>query len=84
MPNGRNIKTMLQIVEMARAQQRPYIEMAIHSSELMPGGSPTFVTEASVEKLYADLEAVISAATTTFTGSTLSAYRERFVAMQSR
>ena len=56
MPNGRNGASMLELIETSISQSRPYIEMAIHSSELMPGGSPTFATEASIEKLYCDLE----------------------------
>ncbi len=57
MPNGRNGASLLRVLDAARLQSRPYIEMAIHSSELMPGGSPTFPTPESIEVLYDDLEA---------------------------
>jgi len=43
----------------------------IHSSELMPGGSPTFQTQESIEKLYADLEVLFSEASQHFEGITL-------------
>lgn len=79
MPNGRNGKALLEIVAMAERERRPYIEMAMHSSELMPGGSPTFPTEESIERLYADLEAVFASAAPAFRGQTLSAFYEAFV-----
>jgi len=74
MPNGSNRAQMLQIVESARRQQRPYIEMAIHSSELMPGGSPRFPTSETIDRLYDDLEALFASATRHFRGRTLSEY----------
>lgn len=36
----------------AKKNNVPYIQFMIHSSELMPGGSPYFKTPESVEKLY--------------------------------
>ena len=33
-----------------------YVEFMMHSSELMPGGSPYFADEASIEQMYANLE----------------------------
>jgi hypothetical protein len=55
-PNRRNLKAMLKLVKQATAEKRPYIEFMIHSSELMPGGSPNFVNESQIEKLYEDME----------------------------
>ena len=77
MPNGRNRAGMLRVVEMAKAERRPYIEMAIHSSELMAGGSPTFPTAESIEKLYEDLEIVFATACGTFSGCTLAGYHDQ-------
>ena len=57
-PNGRNLEEMLYIVE--HTKKRGYIEFMLHSSELMPGGSPTFKTKQSIEKLYSDLEILFS------------------------
>lgn len=76
MPNGRNLASMLRVVEIAKEQNRPYIEMAIHSSELMPGGSPTFATAESIEKLYADLEVLFAKACATYVGRTLGEYQK--------
>ena len=33
-----------------------YVEFMVHSSELMPGGSPYFKDERSINQLYIDLE----------------------------
>jgi len=67
----------LKVVEIAKEQKRPYIEMAIHSSELMAGGSPTFATPGSIEKLYEDLEVLFSVACRHFSGCTLREYHAR-------
>jgi hypothetical protein len=77
-PDGRNRRILRALLAAARREERDYVEMAFHSSELMPGGSPTFPTTASVEKLYEDLEALFAAASRDFAGATLKEYYERF------
>jgi hypothetical protein len=79
-PTGRNVSSMLWILEQAKARGRDYVEFMLHSSELMPGGSPTFPTAGSIEALYGDLEALFSAAREGFVGMTLAQYRRRFEA----
>lgn len=71
-PNGANLKEMLYIVEKTR--NRDYIEFMLHSSELMPGGSPTFRTKQSIEKLYSDMRILFSEISRMRTGITLSEY----------
>jgi len=66
-PNGKNLKSMLKVLK----QNLPYAMFVIHSSELMPGGSPTFKTEASIEKLYDDLTGLFEQC---FYGQTLTEY----------
>lgn len=73
-PNRRNRKTLLHILSIARQEQRPYVEFMLHSSELMPGGSPTFPSRESIEALYDTLEALFTAAQDVFEGCTLSDY----------
>ncbi len=51
-PNGHNLEGMLKLVDCGDE----YIEFMLHSSELMPGGSPTFKTGNSIEHLYHDME----------------------------
>ena len=78
-PNGRNLKTMLTIINQAISEQRPYIEFMLHSSELMPGGSPTFKNKQSIEKLYNDLEFLFEAIQRSFIGMTLGDYYIRVI-----
>ena len=75
-PNGRNLPSMLRLLE--RRKSSTYIEFMLHSSELMPGGSPTFQTERSIETLYDQLEATFDAARSHYSGLTLHEFRDRF------
>lgn len=61
-PNGRNGAELIQIVRDAARAGRSFVEFMLHSSELMPGGSPRFRTPGSIERLYGDLEALFAAA----------------------
>ena len=76
-PNGRNRRQMLDIPSVAANQGRDYVQFMLHSSELMPGGSPTFATCGSVDSLYEDMEAVFERARDRFDGMTLKEYYHR-------
>jgi peptidoglycan/xylan/chitin deacetylase (PgdA/CDA1 family) len=78
-PNRHNGKRLLRVLEIAGREGRDYVEFMLHSSELMPGGSPIFPTERSIERLYADMEGLFGAASARFEGMTLAAYRDRFM-----
>jgi hypothetical protein len=78
-PNGRNLRRMLQVLDRVRLQQRSYAEFMLHSSEFMPGGSPTFRTPDSIERLYDHLEQLFSTAAIYFSGATLQEFREQHV-----
>lgn len=54
-PNGRNGVSMRECVNEAVANNRPHLLFMLHSSELMPGGSPTFPTAESIDRLNDDL-----------------------------
>jgi hypothetical protein len=69
-----NQRGMLTILEHALAIGWPCVELAIHSSELMPGGSPFFPDEASIERLYRRLESLFAAAAKNFRGMTLEQF----------
>jgi hypothetical protein len=79
-PNGRNRRFLLGLLKDAREQGWPYVELILHSSELMPGGSPTFRNTASIERLYDDLDALFGAAAGDFAGATLSEFRDSWLA----
>lgn len=62
-PNGRNLKECLGVLDRnSRPGEPDYVMFMLHSSELMPGGSPTFPTEKSIEHLYRELEAIFTGA----------------------
>lgn len=78
-PNGRNGGSLRRMVATARDERRVYVEFMLHSSELMPGGSPTFRTARSIERLYEDLEDLFEYSTSLgFVGRTLSEFRTAF------
>ena len=85
MPTGANGPALLKVLDAAVAERRPYVEMAIHSSELMPGGSPKLPDAAAVDRLYADMEALFAAAAARgFAGRTLADYHAQLTAATSR
>lgn len=75
-PDGTNLKDLLFIVERAKSDGRPYIQFTLHSSEFMPGGSPTFRTDASIDRLYAHLDILFEAMRGSFQGQTLTAFAD--------
>jgi hypothetical protein len=77
-PNGRNLRHLLAILKRARQRQEDYVEFTLHSSELMPGGSPKFPSAQSIETLYRHMEALFDSAHGAFAGLTLQEYYERF------
>ena len=75
-PNGRNLTEMLNVAKMER--RKGYLEFMIHSSELMPGGSPNFRDEASIERLYDDLECLFEKINRSYVGIALKECRNIF------
>ena len=56
-----------------------YLMFMLHSSEMMPGGSPSFKDEDSINKLYEVIEAVFSRAHSLgYTGKTLREFSDSF------
>jgi len=55
-PDWKSVDALLKIVAWAFDKELPVVELALHSSELMPGGSPTFRTREHVESLYETLQ----------------------------
>jgi hypothetical protein len=77
-PNGRNLRQMQRITSQVLRERRPYAEFMLHSSELMPGGSPTFRSPESIDQLYDDLEALFSGLGQGFVGQTLQEFEQGF------
>lgn len=57
-----------------KCEHRKYLEFMIHSSELMPGGSPYFTTERSIEEHYKTLELFFEHLTINYEGISLYDY----------
>lgn len=76
-PNGSNLETMLWIIDKYNKSNCNYLEFMIHSSELMPGGSPTFMTDSSIEKAYRDMEIIFEKIRKNYIGITLGKYAEK-------
>ncbi|MDI6956318.1 polysaccharide deacetylase family protein [Pantoea sp. Pa-EAmG] len=75
-PVGGNLAQMKQVAEQTLAQGNDYVEFMLHSSEFMPDGSPTFKTEADIERLYDDLEGLFSWLATRTQGMTLTEFAQ--------
>lgn len=73
-PDGRNERRMLHFLDLIYDGDSDYIMFMLHSSELMPGGSPTFKTQESIESLYKTLEKVFNRASLLYEGITLREY----------
>ena len=52
----------------------------LHSSELMPGGSPAFRSDADIQKLYVYLERLFAEVATWSRGATLAEFCDEYVA----
>ena len=69
------VKKVLKKLETEKSTD--YAEFMIHSSELMPGGSPYFKTNEEINSLYNALEAIFKYASKNFSGLTLKEYRNK-------
>ena len=53
--------------------------LTLHSSELMPGGSPIFKKEKDIENLYSHLDELFAVAKVFFKAGTLSDYYSYYI-----
>lgn len=70
-PNGTNTGQMLRVAKKCISDERGYLMFMIHSSELMPGGSPTFPDEGSIETLYLSMEELFGMISEDYYGCTI-------------
>ena len=77
-PTGRNLAELRATVADVQRSDLPHLEFMLHSSELMPGGSPTFPEDGNIELLYRDLKALFEQIEPDFTGMTLAEYAAAF------
>lgn len=76
-PDGHNLTQMKYLADRIRDSDDAYLMFMLHSSELMPGGSPTFQSEGAIEKLYADMEKLFSCLSQDFEGITLRDFAQQ-------
>ncbi|PHM72726.1 polysaccharide deacetylase family protein [Xenorhabdus kozodoii] len=73
-PKGGNLAQMKTVVQQTLTNGSDYVEFMLHSSEFMPGGSPTFKDEEQIELLYQDLEELFNFLKPLVQGMTLVEY----------
>lgn len=73
-PDGNNLDDLLYIVDRVKKGNADYLMFMLHSSEMMPGGSPTFDTPEKIEKLYEDLEVLFSEISKSYEGISVADY----------
>ncbi len=59
-PDISNLNEIKSLIRLNNERGVEYIEFILHSSELMPGGSPTFNNKGKIEKLYRDLDQIFA------------------------
>jgi hypothetical protein len=73
-PSGGNAENMKRVAAKSLEQGHDFVEFMLHSSEFMPGGSPTFKTPEDIEILYQDLESLFEWLKERTQGMTLAEY----------
>jgi len=82
-PGENGLAGMQRAARAARAQRAVCVEFLVHSSELMPGGSPRFRASAAVERLYASLEVLFADLSAWCKGMTLAEFHSGFAMEQA-
>jgi hypothetical protein len=83
-PAKSTLKAMLQAAHEARAEGAVHMEFMLHSSELMPGGSPTFRNTSDIERLYENLEILFADLSTWCYGVTLKEFVTDLATLEKR
>lgn len=73
-PHVGNLDEMQHLAKQLKNENTDYLMFMLHSSEMMPGGSPTFKTEKEIEGLYSDLRVLFEFLATFCEGRTLKEY----------
>jgi hypothetical protein len=77
-PAESNLRGMLRAARTARTDSAAHVEFTLHSSELMPGGSPTFRDATDIEHLYENLEILFGELSAWCRGTTLKEFHKSF------
>jgi len=74
-----NLNAMLQVARAARTEDVDHMEFMLHSSELMPGGSPAFRDALAIDRLYEHLEMLFEDLSGWCHGMTLKEFHARSI-----
>ena len=77
-PAESNLAQMQAAARQARAESAAHVEFMLHSSELMPGGSPSFRDASAIERLYENLEVLFAELATWCRGMTLQEFAAQY------
>ena len=83
-PLHRHLEVMSLAARRAREHGAQHVEFMMHSSELMPGGSPSFRNTSDIERLYERLEMLFEDLSTWCRGVTLMQFHAQFTTSPSR
>lgn len=79
-PATASCELMKRLTTVVEREGNDYLEFMLHSSELMPGGSPYFRTEEAIEKMYGEMDAFFKwIADRGYEGSALKDYAYAFI-----
>jgi hypothetical protein len=73
-PSTHSLEEMKRLISIVEKENAGYAELMIHSSELMPGGSPYCRTEEDVENMYMKMDMLFKSVADRYSGATLSEY----------
>ena len=73
-PTGTNTRELLRVARRCLLGGKEYLMFMLHSSELMPGGSPTFPDADSIDALYHSLETFFAAISDDYFGMTIGEF----------
>lgn len=79
-PAENGLDAMLRAARAARAARARHLEFMLHSSELMPGGSPRFRDAPAIERLYEAIERLFEDLRGWCRGATLREFRREYAA----
>jgi hypothetical protein len=79
-----NLDAMLGLARQVRDEKPTHVQFMLHSSELMPGGSPSFQGAAQIDRLYACLELLFEELARWCRGMTLAEFRGRWLNQELR
>ena len=75
-PNGNNLSQMYYVINSRKNSGCEYLEFMLHSSELMPGGSPRLQSAEDVERIYTDIKSIFERISRHYLGIGLEAYSQ--------